>query len=77
MVANSVDGRWPWETGEMPAEQVKTADAPEPEIAMYTLPRVKARRGEPADNEGMRPIKASERAKQLKADETEGYFAWR
>lgn len=69
-----LDGKWPWETGET-AEQPK----PEPvalEIPFYTLPKRKARRGEEADKNGMRPLSARERARQLRGED-ERYFTWR
>lgn len=69
------DGKWPWETGAMPSEQPKPIES-QLDVNCYTLPKRKARKGEDADSNGMRPLSARERAQQL-AGEDEGYFRWR
>lgn len=70
-------GQWFWETDDSPAPvDEPKKEEPQSEIALYTFPKRKARRGEDADHNGMRPMSARERAAQLKNEDEDEYFKW-
>ncbi len=79
-MAQDVEGQWPWETGDMPvAKKPKPQDVGEPDIPMYTLPTVPARKGEDADPNGRRPMTAREQVRAIRERQESGgsYFNWR
>lgn len=74
-----VDGKWPWESGEMPVAKPRPDD-PERDEMLYTLPRILDPRHPEADANGYRVARPHEHAKargQHKDPDTSGSpFDW-